>query len=205
MQTTTGGPVTITVERNTDAIQSGITAFVDAYNAAVDAIDAQRGKQAGALAGQSILGSLSGILRQITQYHAGSGSQSLFSLGINLDSLGKFKFDSSKLDSGNPKALLDFLGGTSSSGFLKAASDALDLAENSSSGSVKNAIQSLDTEMKHQDDLIAASQQRIDDLTASLQARMAAADAVIASLEQQVTFMSALFQSMSSSNYNNKN
>ena len=71
LQTTAAGPVTITVGRNTDSIQSGITAFVTAYNAAVDGIDAQRGAAAGALSGQSVLGSLSGILRQVTQYNAG--------------------------------------------------------------------------------------------------------------------------------------
>lgn len=202
MQTTAAGPATITVDRNTDSIQSGISAFVTAYNAAVDAIDAQRGASAGALTGQSVLSSLSGILRQVTQYNTGSSSgiQSLFSLGIDLDSQGKLTFDSSKLDSGNPNALMDFLGSTSSSGFLKTASDALDLAENSSSGAVKQAIQSLDTQMRHQDDLIATTQKRIDDLTTGLQERMAAADAAIAALQQQVNFMTALFQTMNANN-----
>ena len=207
LQATSNTPVTISVERNADSIQSGITAFVDAYNGAVDAIDAQRGKNAGALTGQSIVNTLNGVLRQITQYNAGSGSglDSLAELGVTLDSQGKLTFDSSKLDAGNPNALLDFLGSTSSSGFLKAASDTLELVENSSTGSVKQAEQSLDTEMRHQDDLIAATQDRIDNLKTSLQERIAAADAAIAALEQQVKFMNALFQAMSSSNSNNNN
>src|ERR1035441_7331554 len=68
LQTTGGQPATITVGRNTTSVQSGLTAFVTAYNAAVDAIDAQRGTAAGPLSGQSVLGSLTDILRQVTQY-----------------------------------------------------------------------------------------------------------------------------------------
>src|ERR1035437_1359665 len=206
LQTTAGG-VTITVGRNATSVQSGLTAFVAAYNAAVDAIDSQRGAAAGALSGQSILGSLSGILRQVTQYNAGSGSgiQSLFSLGITLDNQGKLAFDSSQLDSSNPTPLMDFLGSASSSGFLKAASDALDSAENPSSGAVKEAIQSLKTTMTHQDDLIATTQTRISDLQSSLQQQMAAADATIAAMQQQVNFMTQLFQSMNTNSYNYNN
>ena len=97
---------------------------------------------------------------------------------------------------------MDFLGSTSSSGFLKTASDALDLAENSSSGAVKEAIQSLKTDMTHQDDLIATTQTRIYDLQSSLQQQMAAADAAIAAIQQQVNFMTALFKAMSDSTNN---
>jgi flagellar hook-associated protein 2 len=205
LDTTNAGTVTISVDRNVASIQSGLTAFVTAYNAAVDGIDAQRGSAAGALSGQSVLGSLSGILRQITQYDAASGSgiHSLFSLGISLDNQGKLSFDSSKLDSSNPNALMDFFGSANSSGFLKTASDALNLAEDSTSGVVKEAIQSLKTEMTHQDDLIATTQTQIDTLQTNLQQQMAAADASIAAMQQQVSFMTQLFQSMNTINNNN--
>jgi flagellar hook-associated protein 2 len=197
--------VTITVGRNATSVQSGLTAFVTAYNAAVDAIDAQRGTAGGALSGQSVLSSLSGILRQVTQYNAGSGSgiQSLFSMGISLDNQGKLSFDPSQVDSSDPSAVMDFLGSASSSGFLKTASDALNLAEDSTSGVVKEAIQSLKTEMTHQDALIATTQSQISDLQNNLQQRMAAADAAIAAMQQQVSFMTQLFQSMNNINYNN--
>jgi flagellar hook-associated protein 2 len=205
LSTTDTGPATITVDRNTNSVQSNISAFVTAYNAAVDAIDAQRGTGAGALSGQSVLGSLAGILRQVTQYNAGTGSgiQTLFSAGVSLDNQGKLTFDSSAFDTGDPSALMDFLGSASSGGFLKAASDALDLAEDPVSGAVKEAITSLKTEMTHQDDLIATTQTRISDLQAGLQQQMAAADAAIAAMQQQVSFMTALFQSMNTIAANN--
>jgi flagellar capping protein FliD len=98
---------------------------------------------------------------------------------------------------------MDFLGSASSSGFLKTASDALNLAEDSTSGVVKEAIQSLNTEMTHQDDLIATTQSQIDDLQTNLQQQMAAADAAIAAMQQQVSFMTQLFQSMNSINNSN--
>ena len=209
LQTTGAAPATITVDRNTASIQSGLTAFVTAYNAAVDAIDAQHGAAAGALSGQSVLGSLTGILRQVTQYNAGTGSgiQSLFSMGISLDNQGKLSFDSSQFDSSDPSALMDFLGSADSPGFLKSAMDALDLAEDSTSGVVKEAIQSLKAEMTHQDALIATTQSQIDTLQTNLQQQMAAADAAIAAMQQQVSFMTQLFQSMntiSNSNSGNK-
>jgi flagellar capping protein FliD len=79
----------------------------------------------------------------------------------------------------------------------------LDLAEDPVSGAVKEAITSLKTEMTHQDDLIATTQTRISDLQASLQQQMAAADAAIAAMQQQVSFMTALFQSMNTIAANN--
>ena len=128
----------------------------------------------------------------------------MFDLGIDLNMQGKLTFDPSKIDSSNPDALMDFLGSTSSTGFLKTASDALDLAEDPTSGAVKQAMATLKTDMSHQDDLIATTQKRIDDLTAGLQERMAAADAAIAALQQQASFMTSLFQAMSD-NTNNAN
>jgi flagellar capping protein FliD len=98
---------------------------------------------------------------------------------------------------------MDFFGSANSSGFLKTASDALNLAEDSTSGVVKEAIQSLKTEMTHQDDLIATTQTQIDTLQTNLQQQMAAADASIAAMQQQVSFMTQLFQSMNSINNNN--
>ena len=203
IQTTGAQPVAITVDRSSTSVQSGLTAFVNAYNSAVDAIDAQRGTAAGALSGQSILGSLSGILRQITQYDAGSGSgvQSLFGMGISLDNQGKLSFDSSQINSGDPSALMNFLGSANSSGFLKTANDALNLAEDPTSGAVKQAEQSLVASMSRQDDLIASTQTRINDLQTSLQQQMAAADASIAAMQQQVNFMTALFQTMNANNF----
>jgi flagellar hook-associated protein 2 len=205
LQTTGATPATITVDRNTSSVESGLTAFVTAYNAAVDAIDAQHGTAGGALSGQSVLGSLTDILRQVTQYNAGSGSgiQSLYSMGISMDDQGKLSLDSSQFESSDPSAVMDFLGSASSSGFLKTASDAMNLAEDSTTGVVKEAISSLNTEMTHQDDLIATTQSYIDDLQSNLQQQMAAADAAIASMQQQVSFMTQLFQSMNSINNNN--
>lgn len=202
LQTTNAGPVTINVARTSSSIQSGLTAFVTAYNAAVDTIGAQHGTSGGALSGQSILNSLSGILRQVSQYSAGSGSgiQSLFSLGVSMDNQGKLTFDASQLDALDPSAVMDLFGSTSSSGFLKTANDALNLAEDPTSGAVKQAEQSLVTSMSRQDDLIATTQTQINDLQTSLQQQMAAADASIAAMQQQVNFMTSLFSTMNANN-----
>jgi len=66
LQTTTAGqPVTISVGRDKSGLSSAISAFVDAYNAVVDALDKQVGKDGGALSGQSIISSLFSSLRGI--------------------------------------------------------------------------------------------------------------------------------------------
>ena len=58
------------------------------------------------------------------------------------------------------------------------------------------------TAITNQNRRIANEQDRIDILQNSLIARMAAADALIASLEQQVTYFNSLFESMNGFNKN---
>ena len=199
LQTTGTEPVTIDVARSSTSVQSSLTAFVSAYNSAVDAIAAQHGTAGGALSGQSVLNSLSGILRQVTQYNSesGSGIQSLYDMGFSLDDQGHLSLNASQFDSADPSAVMNFLGSTSTSGFLKTANDAMNLAEDPTTGAVKTSIQSIVTEMQQQDDLIANTQTQIDDLQTNLQQQMAAADASIAALQQQASFMTSLFQAMS--------
>ena len=48
--------------------------------------------------------------------------------------------------------------------------------------------------MKDLDNTIAAKQAGIDSLTIELQDRMAAADALLSSMQQQYSFLSSLFQ-----------
>jgi len=55
---------------------------------------------------------------------------------------------------------------------------------------------SAQTQIDHQNQRIDDEQSRIDALTKDLTGRMAAADALIASLEQQVTYFTTLFGSM---------
>jgi len=89
-----------------------------------------------------------------------------------------------------------FLGSTAGGGFLKAAYAALDSVERPGSGMLDRAMDRATEEISHQNDAIADEQDRIDRLQTHLEEQMARADALIASLEQQVTYMTNLFTAM---------
>jgi len=195
-----GVATTITVSRSTTALSNALSALVTAYNAVVDALDAHRGKDAGALAGQSILQALTNSLRKLTAYESSMGKvRSLTDLGLVFDDKGKLSLDTTVFRSAvseGTQAVTDFLGDSSESGFLKWATDVLDSLLDSTDGLLTSSLNSLKDEIKAQDERIEAEQDRIDRIQQDLLARMAAADALIASLEQQALYMNNLFEAM---------
>lgn len=194
------GTAQITVSHTTQAVSNALAAIVSAYNAAVDEIDKYHGEDAGALGGSSILYTLSQSLRDIIGYSSGSGAlSSLSSLGLGFDDNWKLTMDTAAFSTatdGQFEALSSFLGSSSTDGFMKYASDLMVGLEDSTNGVVKAAVSSLQAQMTQQDARIAEEQTRIDSLEKSLNARMAAADALIASMEQQVIFMNGLIDAM---------
>jgi len=196
------GSADITVSHTAAALSTALNSLASAYNAAVDELDQHRGEDAGALEGSSLLYTLSHALRELTSYDSGaSGISSLTSLGLEFDDQGKLSLDMtvfSAASSGQFDELAEFLGTSSTDGFLKSAADLMDGLEDSTDGIIKTTISSLQAEMTLQDARIAEEQERIDQLQENLVARMAAADAMIASLEQQVRYMTGLFAAMRS-------
>jgi len=199
-QSDSGVATTVTVSRSTAPFSNALSAFVTAYNAALDALDAHRGKDAGALAGQSIILTLTDALRQLTRYEAGSGNiLTLTDLGLSFDDKGKLSLNTTAFESavgGNATALLEFLGSSTESGFLKWATDVLDSLLDSTDGALTLTMDTLKNQISAQDDRIELEQERIDQIRQALVAQMAAADALIASLEQQAKYISDLFESM---------
>jgi flagellar hook-associated protein 2 len=195
-----GVPTTVTVSRSTSALSSALSAFVTAYNSAVDALDAHRGKAGGALAGQSIVRTLTDALRELTRYDRGPGPLStLTDLGLTFDDKGKLSLDATALQNaaaGGWQQLTEFLGSGSGEGFLGWASQVLDAVLNSDSGSLSLASKSLRDEISAQDRRIEEEQERVDRMREELVARINAADAMIAALEQQALYITNLFESM---------
>ncbi len=194
------GTATLTVARGTEGISNALSSFVAAYNAAVDELDTHRGENAGALEGDSVLFTLSEALRAITHYNSGSGAiDSLTALGLRFDDQGKLSLDGNAFASAAAEgfpALEEFFGEAATGGFLKLATDALDGLRDEADGVLTAALDSLDGQIKNQDERIAEEQDRIDRLEESLIERMAAADALIASLERQVQYFTGLFESL---------
>ena len=182
-------------------LQNALTGFIDAYNACVDALDAQRGENAGPLAGQSVIASLERTLRSLVSTTAGSGNiATLTQMGVILDRYGHLSLDSGAFQSAvqnNPADAFAFLGSPSGGGFLGAAASLLQGVEDVSTGVLKDALATVQQEIKDQDDLIADNQRRIELLGEGLAQKMAAADALIASLEQQVSYFTGLFEATS--------
>ena len=202
-QTAAGQPATVTVSRDTSGAASAISSFVDAYNAAVDALNQQVGQSGGALSGQSTISDLRNAMRQITQYSGTSGGVTLLSqMGITMDDTGKLTFDSSQFSSVSASDLDQFLGSATGGGFLQTATNTMNAVEDPTTGFIPTATNDVNGEITQENDLITQEQQKITDLQNTLTQQMAAADATIASLEQQKDYITNLFTAMINENTN---
>jgi len=198
-QSPLGVASTITITKSTVATANALAAFAVAYNAAVSEVDKNRGTSAGSLAGNSILSTLSETLHNISSYSGGAGSlQDLTSLGFSFDKSGVLSFDNAAFGAataGNTTALYTLLGDTTS-GFIHSANTALTSLEDPIVGTIKTTIASLTAQSTNQDTLISDEQARVDQFRVDITNRISAADALISSLQQQVTFVTGLFASI---------
>jgi flagellar hook-associated protein 2 len=198
--TTAGAPATLTVAPDNTAAGNALSAFVSAYNAAVDELNHNRGQGGGALAGQSILSTLDNTLHQLTAYTGGGAISSLASLGLTFaDTSGHLSFDAETFQAatGNQlDGLAQFLGSPDSGGFLQRATNVLNGIEDADSGSLTLAIQATLNEIGNVNEQIGEQQRRVDLLQANLTQQMAAADALIASMQQQAVYFNGMFTAM---------
>ncbi len=191
------GSASITVSRNAASVANALSSLASAYNAAVDEMDKHRGKDGGALRGSSMLNTLARSMREMAAYEPGSGS--LASLGVQFSDQGRLSLDMAvftEATAGRFEALATFLGSSTTQGFLKHAADLMGGLNSPDGGVIETAVTSLRDQIAWQDTRIAEEQARIDKLEESLVARMTAADALIASLELKVRYMTGLFEAM---------
>lgn len=200
------GDANVVVSRSGSAQSDALSAFVAAYNAAVDELSHNRGQSGGVLTGDPLINTLSQSLRELAGFTGGADSvQNLTDLGITFDKTGKLSFNQTVFDNvlaAHAGNVSSFLGSATTGGFLKAATDILNSLEDPINGTIETSRTSAQTAITNQNRRIADEQDRIDILQNSLIARMAAADALIASLEQQVTYFNSLFESMNGFNKN---
>lgn len=195
---TTSSPATITVAQSTGPLSDSLSSFATAYNAAVDALAAQHGQNAGALAGDSTILELGQALSSINTYSGGSsGLTSLADLGFTLDSTtGHLSFDPSVLTGANQATVTQFLGSVTSGGFLQFASNTMASAADPATGIIEDGLNSLQTSITNENTLISQQQDQITTLQNNLQQQLANADATLSVLESQVTYMTNLFATM---------
>lgn len=198
-----GSPVDITVTRSTSALSTALSGLADAYNAAVDAVGTQRGQSGGALAGQSIVGQLSSLLSRISTYSSGGQISGLEGLGLNLGQDGHLTYNAFALmsaDLTSSTSVTAFLGSATGGGFLKAATDAVAGAEDPVSGLLKTSKTDMQSQIARLVSTIADKQTKVDALQIRLQNQMAAADALIASMEQRSSYFSNMFAAQDTAN-----
>ena len=203
-----GTDVTVSVTKGTQAFKSAIQNFANAYNDTVAEIDKDTGSS-GTLQGSSLAKSVSLALRNaVFSTVSGNSIGTLSAAGLALSKDGLLSLDQSTFDSAITKngfeALKTLVGTASSGGVLKSITDKLGALQTTSttgttSGVLADSITNLDSSLKAEDERIAAEQERIDNRTKDIQERMAAADALIAQMEQQVTYITNMFEAMQTS------
>jgi flagellar hook-associated protein 2 len=194
-QSTAGQPTAITVANDAAGLASAFRSFANAYNSAAAALRQQHGQNAGALQGDGLLQTLSGVLSQLSTYSGGSASSALANFGITVDQNGQLSVDTIAFtNSANADfhALLATLGASDSGGFLKKATDLLGNIENAT-GLVPAAENDLARRISDQQTKVSNEQATVAQLQANLTKQIAQADAAIAALESQVSYVTGLF------------
>ena len=197
------GATDITVSQSTTSIANALTAFVKDYNTASQALAAQRGTAGGALAGQSVINTLSQALHNLTNYNNPGSVQAMVQLGLKFkDNTGVLSFDPTILTSTGATdfaGLISFLGGPTTGGFLQTATNTLDSLLNANTGALPTELNSISGEITSTNNQISTDQVRLNLMQTDLTSRMSAADAAIAVMQQQLTYMQSLFTSMTAS------
>jgi flagellar capping protein FliD len=143
---------------------------------------------------------LSDALQSITSYFSGgTGINSAAAIGLTLDNTGHMTYSPMSFlgaQFADSQGVVNFLGGATSGGFLKQATDALSGVEDTTYGTLQTTISSVTSDTANINKQIANEQDRVNTLQINLTAQLSAADALIAAMEQQYNYMYALFQSM---------
>jgi flagellar hook-associated protein 2 len=193
----------ITVTQEGTPIGDALNTFVTAYNAALNEVNSQRGQTSGPLAGQSIVYQLADTLESINGYFSGgTGTASLASLGITMDDTGQMSFDQTTFmstDFSDSQGVANYLGGISTGGFLENANNALTTILDPTSGVLTTDVSGLESEISNEQAQITTQQATVSTLQTNLTNQMATADAAIATLEQQYSEVSGIFQAQEDS------
>ncbi len=200
------GTTTITVTSSLSTVSSELSSFVTAYNAAFSELQKNFGQNGGTLVGDSAVLDMQQALQQMISYSGSSGSiTNLAQLGVEFTQQGSLTFDSSAIAGLSQSQISDaltFLGNTNSGGFLQYANNSLDSVTDPTSGTIVSETQSLESQNTQDQTEITNDQAQLALLQTNLNAQMAQANALIASLQSQNSFLQGLFQADTSNNPN---
>src|SRR5581483_4775255 len=194
------GTTDITVSQNGSSRANSTNSFVSADNATVDQLNQSHGTSGNALTGNSLIFNLEDSLRQIANYTGSGNLTSPSDIGLTFDDNGHLQFDQSAFlnaTSNSMTDVLNFLGSVSgNTGFLSLASQTLSSITDATSGILPGAMNDLATEVTSIGSRITDDQDKLTTLQQTLTQQMAKADSLIASLQQQTTNITNLFNAM---------
>lgn len=192
------GNTDVTVTQSISTLNTALSGFADAYNAAVAELAKQYGQSGGALQGQSITYNLSQALSQMSTYYSStSGSLGMADLGFTLNDDGTLTYSPLTMmstDLENSAGVISFLGSATGGGFLQVATNAINNIETPTTGMIKTAESSLQSQITNIGNTITQKQANVQQLQTNLTNQMAQADAAIASMQQQYSYMTSVFQ-----------
>jgi flagellar hook-associated protein 2 len=198
------GATSVTVASSLSTVSSQLAFFVNAYNAAFTELQKNVGQSGGALTGNSTVLGMEQALTQMINYSGASGSiKSLTQLGVEFTQQGTLTFNTATLTGLTQTQISDalsFLGDPNSGGFLQFANNTLNTVTDPISGSVATETQMLQNQNQQDQVQITNDQAKLATMQRNLQAQMAKANALIAQLQQQTTFLQGLFQYGTSNN-----
>ena len=196
------GTSTVSVSLSSSSISSALSAFVTAVNNVQTQLNLSRGQSANSLSGDSVVYETSNALNQLVQYTGSGNIHSLSALGITYSDTGTLTFDYTQLTSMSSSQLSDVLTflGNSTSGFLASATNTINGLTDPTTGLLTGEISNLNTQFQTESTQISTKQASVSQLQTNLTNQMNSADALIASLEQQTTFLTSLFATTNANN-----
>jgi flagellar hook-associated protein 2 len=201
------GSTTVTVSSSLSAVSSELSSFVSAYNSAFTELEKNFGTNGGALVGDSSVLEMQQVMNQIVGYvGSGSGSiNSLAQLGVEFTQQGTLTFDASAISSLSQSQINDaisFLGNVNSGGYLQYANNLLNNITDPTAGVIATETQTLDNQSSNDQTQITTDQAQLTTMQTNLDNQISEANALIATLENQTTFLEGLFQADTSNNQN---
>jgi flagellar hook-associated protein 2 len=194
---TGAGSTEVTVTQSASTLNTAMSGFADAYNAAVAELAKQYGQSGGALQGQSIVFSLSQALAQMSTYYSSTrGSIGMADLGLTLNNDGTLTYSPLTMmstDLENSPGVIAFLGSATGGGFLQAATNAIDNIETPNTGLLKTTESALQSQITSIGNTITQKQAAVSQMQTNLTNQMAQADAAIDSMQQQYAYMNSVY------------
>jgi flagellar hook-associated protein 2 len=204
------GASTLTVSRDTSAVEASITSFVTAYNSlqttAGQLTQYDKEKQAGAaLVGDSTLRTIQTRIRAALSTPQAGELKVLSRVGVSFQKDGTLAFDAAKLktafadDKSAVAELFAGTGTTGSTGIGKQVSSLLDTFT-SKDGMLSAATTGVKTTLKSLDDQYTATQSRVEATVARYKAQFTALDLLVSRMQSTGSYLTQQFANMSSSN-----